>query len=57
MIFSMAVLKLRNKPASKHLMTQDIWSIDPGKTPMWGKPVREREFLVLQFLEITYQQK
>jgi len=19
-----------------------FWSIDPGKTPMWGKPVRER---------------
>ena len=38
----MAVQKLRNKPASIHLMTKIFGQIDPGKTPMWGKPVRER---------------
>ena len=45
--------------ASTHLNdTKNFGQIDPGKTPVWGKPVREREFfLFLQFSEITYQQK
>jgi hypothetical protein len=31
----------------------NFWSNDPGKTPMWGKPVREREFfLFLQFWKL-----
>jgi hypothetical protein len=39
----MAVLKLR-KYISKHTLNDTInfWSNDPGKTPVWGKPVRER---------------
>jgi hypothetical protein len=45
--------------ASTHLNdTKNFGQNDPGKTPVWGKPVREREFfLFLQFSEITYQQK
>ena len=41
--------------ASTHLNdTKNFGQIDPGKTPVWGKPVREREFfLFLQILEIT----
>jgi hypothetical protein len=47
----MAVLKLR-KYISKHTLNDTInfWSNDPGKTPVWGKPVREREFFL--FLQI-----
>ena len=51
----MAVQKLRNYD-SKHTFkdTKIFGQIDPGKTPVWGKPVREREFfLFLQILEIT----
>ena len=44
--------------ASTHLNdTKNFGQIDPGKTPVWEKPVREREFLFLQFSKITYQQK
>jgi hypothetical protein len=39
----MAVQKLRNYD-SKHTFkdTKIFGQIDPGKTPVWGKPVRER---------------
>jgi hypothetical protein len=41
--------------ASTHLNdTKNFGQIDPGKTPVWGKPMREREFfLFLQILKIT----
>ena len=44
--------------ASTHLNdTKNFGQIDPGKTPVWGKPMREREFfLVLQFWKL-HQQK
>jgi hypothetical protein len=43
---------------STHLNdTKNFGQNDSGKTPVWGKLVREREFLFLQFSEITYQQK
>ena len=44
--------------ASTHLNdTKNFGQIDPGKTPVWGKLVREREFfLFLQFWKL-HQQK
>jgi hypothetical protein len=51
----MAVQKLRNYDSKYTFKDTKIFGqIDPGKTPVWGKPVREREFfLFLQILEIT----
>jgi hypothetical protein len=53
----MAVLKLR-KYISKHTFNDTIifGQIDPGKTPVWGKPVRERSSYFFKFWKL-HQQK
>jgi len=49
----MAALKLRNYNSKHTFNDNDIWSNDPRKTPMWGKPMRERKFfLFLQFWKL-----
>ena len=44
--------------ASTHLNdTKNFGQIDPGKTPVWGKPVREREFFLFLQIWKLHQQK
>jgi hypothetical protein len=50
----MAVLKLKNYISKQTFNDTMIFGqIDPGKTPMWGKPVRESEFFLFLKLHIS----